>query len=199
MKRYLQIGIIMFGMIGTLSLLLHEIFEVNVNHLLSAFKIMKYFTVQSNLIAVGYFLLLFCFRKDEKSEKWKNFIGGVMIYTTITFLVFFIILEPLWVETGFLLVGSICLHYINPILIIIYTISNRSGLSVSLIDSFTWIIYPIIYLIFALVHGLITGDYLYPFFQITEIGIFIYMIVVFGLIILFCVLSFFVVKILSKK
>jgi len=34
-----------------------------------------------------------------------------------------------------------------------------------------WITYPLMYLLFADIHGFVTDDFLYPFFQVSEIGI----------------------------
>ena len=199
MKKYFRLVIIIIGSLGILALIFNDAFITNSDSPFNSLRLFKYFTVQSNLVAVIYFLILLGMNVDKKNEKWINFVGGVMIYTTITFLVFAIILEPLYQEKGFALLGSICLHYINPLLIIAYVISNRNDFTMKIKDTLFWVIYPLFYLLFLIINGLITGDYLYPFFQISEIGVVVFIAVIIGLIGLFFSLSFFVVKILSKK
>ncbi|AIO18778.1 hypothetical protein KQ51_00898 [Candidatus Izimaplasma bacterium HR1] len=199
MKKYYRLLIVLVGTIGILSLVFDDAFIVNPEHPMMSLRLFKYFTVLSNLLAVIYFWLIFSLRVDEKSRKWKNLVGGVMIYTTITFLVFSIFLEGLYIEKNLALVGSLCLHYINPIIIIGYVITYRNDFDFKFSDSYTWIIFPVIYLIFLVIIGTITGDFLYPFFQVSEIGILGLMISIIGLIGLFFLLSFGVVKILSKK
>ena len=199
MKKYWRILIVLIGTLGIVSFILDEAIVLNPDSPLHSLHIFKYFTVQSNLVAVIYFMLLFGMNIDLKNEKWKNLVGGVMIYTTITFLVFAIVLEGLWVEQGLSLLGSIFLHYINPLLIIGYVVYYRKEFDYKIRDSFAWIIYPILYLTFLVFWGMVTGDFLYPFFQVSEIGVFGLIISIIGLVGLFFVLSFLVVKILSKK
>lgn len=199
LEKHLRLFIVGVGTLGILALTFNDAYFVNPDKPLASLRIFKYFTIQSNLVAVIYFWILYSLRVDLKSEKWKNLIGGVMIYTTITFLVFAIVLEPLWEESGLELLGSICLHYINPLLIIGYVGYYRKEFSFKLKDSLTWIIYPSFYLVFLTILGLITGDFLYPFFQISVIGVLGYIGVIIGLVGLFFLLSFLLVKILSKK
>ena len=37
--------------------------------------------------------------------------------------------------------------------------------------AFIWLVYPLAYLIFAQLYGSVTGDYLYPFLNLPELGI----------------------------
>lgn len=199
MKKYWRVLIVIIGTMGILSLVLNEAFITNPTNPMQSLSIFKYFTVQSNLVAVLYFCLLIFLKVDKRSEKWKNLIGGVMIYTTITFLIFAIVLEGLWDEKGLAQVGSILLHYINPIMIIGYVIYFRKEYHFIFKDSITWVIYPVIYLVFLVTWGMITSDFLYPFLQVSVIGIFGLIASIVGLVGLFFALSFIVVKILSKK
>ncbi len=199
LKKHIKLLIVFFGSIGVVCLILHEAYIVNPSNPIASLRIFKYFTVQSNFVAISYFWFIHSSGVDEKNEKWRNFVGGVMIYTTITFLVFATILEPLWQETGLQLLGSIALHYINPLLVIAYVYINKERLNFKVRDSLLWIIYPILYLVFLTTWGILTGDFLYPFFQIETVGVFGFIIVILGLIVLFMLLSFLVVKILSKK
>jgi hypothetical protein len=199
MKQYARLAVVVLGSIGILSLIIEDAFFTYPDTPLMSLQLFKYFTVQSNLFAVIYFWLLYSLKIDEKSEKAKNLLGGVMIYTTITFLIFAIVLERLYTEQGFTLVGSILLHYINPILIIGYTVYYKKEYSYQLKDTITWIIYPLLYLVFMIIWGSITGDYLYPFFQVAEVGISGLILSILGLLVLFLLMSFSVVKILSKK
>ena len=199
MKTTLRYAVVILGSLGILSLVVQDAFFTYPETPLMSLGLFKYFTVQSNLFAVIYFWLMISLKVDEKSKKWKNLLGGAMIYTTITFLIFAIVLERLYVEVGFTLVGSILLHYINPILIIFYTVYYRKEYEYHIKDSITWIIYPVIYLVFMIIWGSITGDFLYPFFQVSEVGITGLIISILGLLLMFILMSFLTVKILSKK
>jgi hypothetical protein len=62
-----------------------------------------------------------------------------------------------------------------------------------------WITYPLIYIVFVVIYGFITDDFLYPFFQVSEIGILGLAISILLLIGLFNGLCFLLVKIVSKE
>ena len=199
MKKYLSIAVVSIGSLGILSFILQDMFVTYPDQPLMALHLFKYFTVQSNLFAVVYFALMISNASINKNKAFQNLIGGVMIYTFITFLVFVIFLEGLYVEEGFGIIGNICLHYVNPLLILFYVLTYRKEYTFTFQDSITWIIYPVIYLIFMTIWGIFTKDFLYPFFQVSVIGLGGFIISVIGLVGLFFLLSFLVVKILSKK
>ena len=199
LKTPFRLVIVLIGTIGILSVVFYDAFVNYPETPLYALGMFGYFTIQSNLIAVIYFWVIFSLKMDEKSELWNKLIGAVVVYTTITFLVYATLLEPLYQETGLWLLGSICMHYINPILIIAYVIIYRKEHNASLKDALYWIIYPSLYLLGLLIVGLITNSFIYPFFQISEVGVLRFVLMIFGLVGLFLLLSFTIVKILSKK
>ena len=180
--------------------LFFEIFQhsVNENSLFEGLKLFRYFTVQSNFIVFGYFLLIVLFPKIDQN-KYHAFFGGVQIYIFITMSVFFIFLERIYNPTGLSLIGSIFSHYITPLLVITFFVLNREDYDFKIKHLLLWITYPLIYLLFAIVHGFITDDFLYPFFQVSEIGILGLIVSILSLISLFTVLSFLLVKIVSKE
>ena len=155
--------------------------------------------MQSALLATIYFLIIYSTQLDQKNERFKNFFGCVIISATITFLVYNVFLAPIYHPEGLNMVGNIALHYINPILIVIFLVVFRSDYTFEMNDTIIWLVFPFIYLIFMAVYGSITDDFLYPFFQIDEIGVLLFSVVIIGLLGLFFLLSFLLVKIVSKK
>lgn len=199
MKRYLQFVIMIVGTIGIFSTVLHDALFADIVHPIYSLRLFRYFTLLSNLIAVIYFWILFQFKLDESNKQFKHYIGGVAIYTTVTGVVFATVLEGLYQEQGLMLLGSICLHYVNPILVLGYLVYYRNDMEFEIKESLLWLIFPIIYLIFAMVHGGITGNYLYPFLDVSTLGylsVITNVLLLFGL---FSLLSFSLVKIVSKK
>ena len=68
MKKYWRILIVLIGTMGIVSFILDEAIVLNPDSPLHSFHIFKYFTVQSNLVAVIYFMLLFGMNIDLKNE-----------------------------------------------------------------------------------------------------------------------------------
>ncbi len=168
------------------------------NSFFSAFKLLCYFTVQTNVIVFVYFLILL-FDQKEDHNKFHAMFGGVLVYIFITMSVFIIFLQPIYHPTGFRAIGSIFAHYITPTLVIWYFFDQKDYYIFRMEHLKLWAIYPIAYLLFVMLLGLITNDYLYPFFQVDIIGFGGMLLVILGLGIYFTSLSIFVVKMVSKE
>ena len=165
--------------------------------LFSAFKYLCYFTVQSNVIVFGYFLL-FLLNNRRDQDKFHIMFGGVLIYSFITMSIFIIFLQPIYHPTGFRAIGSLFAHYITPSLVIWYFFDQKDYYLFKFEHIRLWAVYPVLYLVFVMILGLITNDYLYPFLQVNIIGILPVLLVISSIIIYFLTLSIFVVKIVSK-
>ena len=138
-------------------------------------------------------------RTQLKYPWFDRLLGGIVIYLTITFAIYAILLEATYQVQGLDLIGNITLHYINPILVVGYLLIYRKDFTFTYKDIGLWIIFPVAYLIFMVVHGLITGDYLYPFFQVSEVGV-VGLISMIGILLgIFFLLSIAIVKIVSRN
>ncbi len=196
MKSKLIIVIVISSFLSVLfDLLIPAFMETNV---LSALKYLLYFTVQCNIIVFIYFLLLFMGRKRDQ-DKFHIMFGGVLLYIFITMTVFILFLQRLYFPTGARVYGNLFSHYITPTLVIVYYFRQRDYYLFKMEHIKLWIIYPLLYMIIAVVFGMITGDYLYPFFQIDIVGISGLIISVITLVFFFLVLSFSLVKMVSKE
>lgn len=198
MKKAFSLIIVIAGTIGVLSTMIGSAIDNPTMPLLSSLQTLRYFTIQSNLIVVVYFWLLFSLKLD-KNKKFNDMLGGVTVYITITFIVFAIMLARTWNPVGISQVGNILNHYIVPLLTIGFLIQFRKEYHFSFSNIKFWIIYPLIYGIFVLIHGAITLDYLYPFFEIDTNGIWYFLISVFTIIILFFFLSCSFIYLTKKK
>ena len=101
--------------------------------------------------------------------------------------------------TGWSQVSNILAHYLVPILVIIYTFTEKDYYDYIYKDIATWIIYPVVYVIFMIIHGMITNDYLYPFFQVSKVGTNGLILMVILLVFVFVLLSFIIMKIVSLQ
>lgn len=164
----------------------------------SALKLLCYFTVQSNVIVFGYFLLLLINNKRDQ-DKFHIMFGGVLIYIFITSAVFIIFLERIYDPTGFRLAGSVFAHYITPALVITYFINQREYYNFKMEHIKYWFIYPLLYMVFVMIYGASTGDFLYPFLTPDTVGLFGIITAMVSLVALFSFLSFLVVKMVSKE
>lgn len=136
-------------------------------------SIFKYFTLQSNALVLLYSLLaLVNYRSMTEKEWFKKALTPVTSYIMLTGITFLIILAPTSTAQGLQRVASDLLHYLVPSLMFFYWIVfEERELRYSYIWS--WIIYPFIFMFWGLYLAIMKGDYLYPFFDISKLGIMI--------------------------
>lgn len=131
------------------------------------------FTIQTNfLVSIWFTLAILWHNKPESLEKIEGPLKGAFtMYITITFVVFAILLSPFYQPTGFAAFSNLVLHYITPIAFITDWILTETKVQYKWNYLPYWIMYPICYIIFAVIHGTFTGSYIYYFFDISALGI----------------------------
>ena len=128
-------------------------------------------------------------------------ITAITVYIVIVGVVYNTVLRFLWNPTGLQYLTDELLHSVVPVLFLFCWIFfvNKSVLNYT--DAFAWLIYPLIYLGWTLLHGEFSGYYPYPFVNVTELGYQRVLINCGGLFIAFLGLSLFLVaagKFLSR-
>lgn len=192
MKKYIRLSISLLALLGiTINVIMSTLEEPF--SLLRGLWLFRYFTLQSNLLVFAYFLYVFLLGKSNK------FILGVTVYITFTFIVFAIMLSSTYHPQGWNQVANILSHYMVPIMVILYFFILNEEKSFRYKDIFLNMIYPLLYILFMLSHGMITGDYLYPFFQVANVGVFGLVITIFILVLFFIGLSILYMKIVSLQ
>lgn len=127
-----------------------------------------YFTVQSNLIVAAVFGLAAFGRGDVRLR------GAATLYITITGTVYHLVLtnpaSPFFTaDPGAETVHNLLLHTVTPLLAAAdWLLVNRDR--VRWWHAGAWLAYPTAYLAFALVRGVITGRYPYPFIDVAALG-----------------------------
>jgi len=161
----------------------------------------KYYTMQTNLmVSIWFTLAIVWHNKPESLEKIKGPLKGAFtLYITTTFVFFAILLQIFYHPTGWAAFSNIILHYITPIAFMVDWVLTENEMKYKWNYLLYWTIYPIGYLVFALLHGIITSDYLYPFLNISLLSPFNYLISICFLIGLGIGLGCFYIAINRKK
>jgi hypothetical protein len=197
MKKKFALAIAIMALLGVLATSIGSAIENLETPITSAFYTFKYFTMQSNLL-VALFFFVSLSKRASNSRRYQNLLGAVVVFISITFIVFLTMLSSIWYPTGLTMVGNIFNHYIVPITTISFLVIYRKDYNFNKKDIFHWLIYPLIYITFLLINGIITTDFIYPFFDINELG-FGYFLVTFMMIIALFFLFSFGTLLLTKK
>ena len=187
--RYLIIFTTTTGLIGSVvSSLMSD------RPLFYTVALLKYFTIWSNIFALCY--MLFLPRKIGFFEKTK---GGIYINISITMIVFILLLSHTWQPSGIDAYSNIMHHYVSPSLMLIYLFLYERDGNFSLVHVKMWLVFPLSYFVFSIFLYAISGNPVYPFLDIEQLGIPMVSLIISSIFIFYLVLSFIFVKIVSRK
>ncbi len=149
------------------------VYALTYGSVLPWFNVFKSLTYQTNLIVTIWFTLAAVwYNKPESLEKISGSLKGAFtFYITITFVFFAILLSPFSRPTGYAAFSNLVVHYIIPIAFIIDWVLTETKVRYEWNHLLYWLIYPICYLAFTLLHDIFTGIYIYFFLDVSAYGI----------------------------
>lgn len=156
--RFLALSLALFGTVTRITLSSSAGFAVD---------IWLYFTIQSNVMVCAYLLIesigLVNRRFFPGGVLPSPVQGGILLYILITGIVFNTLLVPLMPIRNFdNFIGHIN-HTFTPILFFIDWLVNQKKGNYKGRHLWLWIIYPVAYLIFGSIEGIVTGHFRYFF------------------------------------
>ncbi len=180
--NYIRLAVATLGLIGTLS----SIITYKVN----PFEVLATFTYMSN------FLIAFCLIAIALNDKNKKFLAIATTYISITMVIYHVLLGNGFANETW---TSWITHTIVPLYAIIDFIflSNVRPLKYKEIPKF--LIFPIVYLIYTIILGAITGKYPYFFLDIQELGVPSFLMWFSILLVVFSATSFLTIFIINQK
>lgn len=138
----------------------------------AAIRFFSFFTILTNsIVAICSAVILFGgkFRATAFFNKTST-ISAITVYILIVGIVFNVVLRPIINLTGLHLIVSEIFHTVAPALFLLFWIFYRGKEKMSFKLISMWLIYPIVYIVYTLFHGILTDFYPYPFIDITKLG-----------------------------
>ena len=136
-------------------------------------RFFSYFTIDSNLLIAlcGTFILCFPQTKIGRFFAAPSTKTAITIYITVVMLIYNVVLRFLWVLQGWSVVANELLHVIVPLMFLVYWIYFVPKHKLRWSNIWLWLLYPLLYTVFALIRGSFADFYPYPFLNITKFGI----------------------------
>jgi hypothetical protein len=156
----------------------------------SVIRYFSYFTVLTNILVALCFTALLLKRKEGGFFTMPSTLTATAVYIAVVALIYNLILRFTWEPKGLQMIVDELLHLIVPLLFIVYWFLFVPKSSLKWNDTFSWLIYPFIYLMFTLYRGSTSGFYPYPFVDVTKYGYATVLVNCFYVLIVFLVLSF---------
>ena len=132
----------------------------------------SYFTILTNLLVA----LSFTISALMPASRAGGFFStpsartAVVVYIVVVGIVYSVALREIWDPRGLQLVADRLLHDATPILCALYWVVFIPKRTLEWKDAFPWLIYPLLYLIYALIRGLTTHWFSYYFIDFTTLG-----------------------------
>lgn len=132
----------------------------------------SFYTILTNILVASSSTLILL---QPKSSLGKFFSQtsvkvAIAVYITIVGVVYNAILRYIWNPLGWDKVADELLHLIIPLLFIFYWLLFAHKEKLKWTNSFSWLIYPLVYFVWVLIFGALSGFYPYPFVNVTKLG-----------------------------
>lgn len=122
----------------------------------------SYFTILSNLIGATLLLVGAVRWRSARSDRIDLLRGGAVVYLTVTFIVFALLLADTDVDLAIPWVNSV-LHEIIPIVVLIDWLIDPPTARVTNRQGLLWLSFPAAWIGYVLIRGAIVDRYPYPF------------------------------------
>jgi hypothetical protein len=129
----------------------------------------SYFTILTNLGAVAVHAATLAGRSGSFFHR-PRVRAGTAVAMVVVMLVYVTVLAPLWRPHGVFLLADGLLHYVTPLLFLLWWLLAGADGSSRWADIGYWLIYPFIYAAYAMARGRLTGEVPYPFLNAARNG-----------------------------
>lgn len=135
-------------------------------------RFLAFFTIDTNIIVALCFTFIFLGNKTRLGRFFSKAgtITAITVYITIVGIVYNVILRSTWDPQGTQKLVDELLHSVIPALFIIFWLIFVPIEQLKWKNAFPWLIYPIIYMAYTIIHGSITKFYPYPFIDVNDLG-----------------------------
>jgi hypothetical protein len=133
-----------------------------------------FFTVTTNLLVAVASLIVAVAPDSRRGRKLGNpdSLTGIAASIILVCITYNAILAGLWKPHGWQLAADLALHDVVPILFVVFWWIAVPRGSIRFRRAALWALYPIAYFAYAMLRGLVTDFYPYPFINVRELGFF---------------------------
>ncbi|SDA74869.1 Pr6Pr family membrane protein [Mesorhizobium qingshengii] len=96
--------------------------------------------------------------------------AGVAVSIALVFIVYATVLAQLWQPQGLFLLCDVLLHYVTPVLFVLWWLTSGADGRTRWSDISWWMLYPVAYLVYALTRAPLAGEVPYPFLDVAKNG-----------------------------
>lgn len=137
----------------------------------AVFRFFTFFTILTNILVAIVFTALWVQPKNNFSFFTRfNTISATAVYIFVVGFVYNTVLRFIWEPKGLQRIVDEMLHLVIPVVFILYWFVSIQSNSIKWKSIWSWLIYPMVYLIVILIRGEFADYYPYPFVNVLELG-----------------------------
>jgi hypothetical protein len=176
LKRFCLILLAVIAWLAVLlqiALAIRTVTAAGQSPLVGVINTLSYFTILTNLIVAIVSTASALRGASNTSDTFltrPSTMSAVTVYIFIVGLTYSLLLRSIWDPTGLSLVLDVALHDITPILYVLFWLFFVPKGTLRWSQPLYWLIYPLLYVLYSLVRGAITGRYPYYFVDVTLLG-----------------------------
>jgi uncharacterized membrane protein YidH (DUF202 family) len=135
-------------------------------------QVLSFFTILCNIGVVVFYLATL---RQPRSKLWRmlqspKLQSAMALYISIVACVYIAVLQDIWEPQGIFKLLDFALHYVTPALFIIHWLAFIPKGETTYADAARWLLPGLIYVVYALLRGSLTGLYPYPFLNAGALG-----------------------------
>lgn len=133
----------------------------------------SYFTILSNIL-VALALTAPVVAPNSRPGRWfagEGVRAAMAMYIVVVGVVYHFLLAPTWNPQGLALLGNSLLHYVMPAAFVLDWLLFAPKGRLKWSDPARWLIFPLIYGGWTLIHGALSGWWPYPFVDVGALGL----------------------------
>jgi len=154
-------------------------------------RFFSFFTIETNgLIAVALTFLLLTPGSPRSNFFAKGTtMAAITVYILVVGITYNTLLRNIWNPQGLQLLVAELLHVVVPVLFFIYWLLFGPKANLRWKNIFPWLLFPLLYCIYTLIRGHLSGYYPYPFMDAGQLGFDKVLINIGAMLILFVVVA----------
>ncbi|GHB48010.1 Pr6Pr family membrane protein [Mongoliitalea lutea] len=136
-------------------------------------RFFSYFTILTNTLLAIYFSSQVHGDLHDRGKIWKKpgTLTAITVYILVVGLVYQVVLRAIWDPQGMARVTDELLHTLNPMLGLLFWWLFEDKKAVEWKQLPYWLLYPLGYFVYTIIHGQISGFYPYPFVDLNSISV----------------------------
>ena len=138
----------------------------------TTFRFFSFFTITTNILVALCFTFIFLGNNNRPGRFFSKVstVTAITVYIILVGIVYNVILRFTWNPQGLQKLVDELLHSVIPVLNVIFWVAFVPADQLKWKNAFSWLIYPIVYMVYTIILGAITAHYPYPFIDVNRIG-----------------------------